>query len=65
MKRIKWIDNARTIGILLIIIGHTVGVTFGLTVQNVIFTVNVSIFFFISGYLHKDKPLKEVIKKRI
>jgi fucose 4-O-acetylase-like acetyltransferase len=62
MKRIKWIDNARTIGILLIIIGHTVGVTFGLTVQNVIFTVNVSIFFFISGYLHKDKPLKEVIK---
>lgn len=62
MKRVKWIDNARTIGILLIIIGHTVGATFGPTVQNVIFTVNVSIFFFISGYLHKDKPIKKVIK---
>lgn len=62
MRRIKWIDNARTIGILLIIIGHTVGGIFGPTVQNVIFTVNVSIFFFISGYLHKDKPIKKVIK---
>lgn len=62
MRRIKWIDNARTIGILLIIIGHTVGGIFGPTVQNVIFTVNVSIFFFISGYLHKEKPLKSVIE---
>jgi fucose 4-O-acetylase-like acetyltransferase len=62
MRRIKWIDNARTIGILLIIIGHTVGGIFGPTIQNVIFTVNVSIFFFISGYLHREKPIKKVIK---
>lgn len=29
MDRIKWINNVRTIGILLIIIGHTIGYTFG------------------------------------
>lgn len=62
MKRIKWIDNARTIGILLIIIGHTIGLVFGQTIYNAIFIVNVSIFFYISGYLHKDKPIKKVIK---
>lgn len=47
MERVKWIDNARAIGILLIITGHTIGVTFGRTIFYAIYIVNVSIFFFL------------------
>ncbi|MGN0194677.1 MAG: acyltransferase family protein [Pseudoramibacter sp.] len=62
MERVKWIDNARAIGILFIITGHTIGLTFGQTFFNVIYAVNVAIFFFLSGYLHRQKPIKKVIK---
>lgn len=61
MERVKWIDNARVIGILLIITGHTIGVTFGRTIFYAIYIVNVSIFFFLSGYLHRQKPIQKVI----
>lgn len=46
MERVKWIDNARVIGILLIITGHTIDVTFGRTIFYAIYIVNVSIFSF-------------------
>lgn len=61
MERVKWIDNARAIGIFLIITGHTISLNFGHTVFYAIYIVNVSIFFFLSGYLHRQKPIKKVI----
>ncbi len=62
MERVKWIDNARAIGILLIITGHTMGAAYGRTAFFAVYIVNVSIFFFLSGYLHRQKPIKKVVK---
>lgn len=62
-KRIKWIDYVRAISMFLIIIGHTYEKA-GF-IQNLVFTVNVPIFFILSGYLTHQQPLKKVIKKGV
>lgn len=61
-KRIQWIDSVRGISILLIIIGHTY--TKGLA-TNLIYGVNVPIFFVLSGYLTRKKSIGTVAKHGI
>lgn len=61
-KRIDWIDIVRAMGMFLIIMGHTLeGYTYSI-VGKLIFAVHVPVFFVLSGYLYKEKPVKKVFK---
>jgi acyltransferase len=55
--RIAWIDNARAIGILLVVYGHTTG--FGFLSKEYAYSFHMPLFFFLSGYLLKPKYLYE------
>ena len=55
-KRIEWIDCVRAVGMVLIIIGHTYAVGFW---QNLVYAINVPIFFFLSGYLTHRKTIRQ------
>ena len=61
MKRITWIDISRAIGMLTIIIAHSLNSYTGNYFSNILFAVNVPIFFVLSGYLHKDKYYSKII----
>lgn len=47
-KRISWIDLAKGIAIILVIVGHSVW--FGTAVRNFIFSFHMPLFFMLSGY---------------
>lgn len=59
-KRIYYLDIARAIGIILIIIGY---MNINQYIKTFIFTFHVPLFFIISGYLFKKRTLKECLKK--
>lgn len=65
MERVKWIDIAKGISMLLIVIGHSLGSFSGGYLSNIIYAVNVPIFFVITGYLFQERKFKLVIKKGI
>ena len=58
-KRIKWIDNAKGISILLVIIGHTSGGINGKSIWDFSFVygIHLVMFFLLSGYTFKKKPI--------
>lgn len=62
-KRIEYIDIARGLGIMLVVIGHS-----GSPFRNIIYLFHMALFYFISGYFYKDEysynPLS-FLKKRI
>ena len=51
-NRINWIDQAKGIGILLVVVGH---MTIPLKLSILIFSFHMPLFFFISGYLFNEK----------
>ena len=51
INRINWIDQAKGIGILLVVIGH---MTIPLKLSILIFSFHMPLFFFISGYLFNE-----------
>ena len=51
-NRINWIDQAKGIGILLVVVGH---MTIPLNLSILIFSFHMPLFFFISGYLFNEK----------
>ena len=51
MQREKWVDWAKALGILLVVMGHSV-YAYG-DVTRFIFVIHMPLFFFISGYLFK------------
>jgi fucose 4-O-acetylase-like acetyltransferase len=59
---ILWIDFAKTVGILLVVLGH-------MHIQEkyitVIFAFHMPLFFFVSGYLDKNKSIKETFLKGV
>lgn len=61
-NRIQWIDIAKTIGIYLMILGHIPIIGSGnLTINNIIYTFHMPLFFFLSGFVDKScPPLKRV-----
>lgn len=62
-KRIDWIDIAKGIGILLVILGHSV--KFGEIVHNLIFSFHMPLFFVLSGAVYKHSDNKTFIIKKI
>ena len=62
-KRIAWVDNAKSIGVLLVIIGHFLGFTNFNIINNIIYSFHVPLFFILSGYVYKLKPKISIIKK--
>lgn len=52
-SRINWIDWAKTIGICLVIIGHTHLSGYEYKIKYFIYLFHMPFFFLISGYLHK------------
>jgi acyltransferase len=55
-ERISWIDHCKALGIVLVVVGHTAGLP-ALAV-NLIYSFHMPLFFFISGYLLKDRHLQ-------
>lgn len=61
--RIEYIDIAKALGIIFVVIGHS-----GMWGSNFIYLFHIPLFFFISGYFYNDKytiSFKEFIGKRI
>ena len=59
MNRIRWIDNAKGIAILLIIIGHTSTKLSGFWNFQFVYGIHLVVFFLLSGYTFKKKTLTE------
>ena len=55
--REKWIDNAKGLAILLVIVGHVGGNLRGFSF-NFVYGFHLVVFFVISGYTMKEKPLR-------
>ena len=51
-KRIEWIDIAKGIGIILVVIGHISQIE---VLNDIIYSFHMPLFFIISGYLYKRK----------
>lgn len=62
MERIEWIDIARGIAIIFVIIGHSLGNYFSSYFANLIYVFHMPIFFILSGYLYKSKNKKKFLK---
>ena len=59
MQRENWIDWAKAIGILLVVMGHSVYASGDVT--SFIFVVHMPLFFWVSGYLFKpERTWREV-----
>lgn len=65
-QRIEWIDIAKGIGILCVIIGH-INVTYSayLSINRVIFLFHMPIFFVISGFLYKKETIEPYTIKKV
>lgn len=55
-KRIEWIDIAKGIAILAVVVGHTLGPYNGQFFGSLIFAFHMPIFFMLSGYLYHPRP---------
>lgn len=54
-KRIDWIDRAKGIGIILVILGHSI---FPKMLKVVLYSFHMPLFFFLSGYVYNMKKYK-------
>jgi fucose 4-O-acetylase-like acetyltransferase len=61
-KRIEWLDIAKGLGMIFVILGHAVG--FGTPPHNIIFAFHMPLFFMLSGFVHKPCELGVLLKKR-
>lgn len=62
-KRVAYVDIAKSIGIILVVLGHT-----DFMFKNFIYQFHLPLFFFLSGYVFSDKYLNNFnifLKKRI
>lgn len=59
--RISWIDRAKGIGLLLVILGHLT--TYEYQLFNWVFGFHMPLFFFLSGYVYRSSPkIRDFIK---
>ncbi len=64
-KRIEYLDVARGIGILLVVLGHNDFEAISPFFHQVIYSFHIPLFFFLSGYfIHASTPFCEYCKKR-
>ncbi|WP_270275986.1 acyltransferase family protein [Enterococcus casseliflavus] len=60
VKRLKWIDFSKGIGIISIVLGHTY-----FPYSYLLFLFHVPLFFLISGILYKNYPVNSLFFKRV
>ena len=66
MKRLEWVDNAKGIGILLVIVAHVINhVSIFLPVSTVIYTFHMPLFFILSGYTLSERTMSFGIRQLI
>lgn len=58
-KRLDWIDIAKGIAIILVIVGHTVSNPSPL--RHAIFSFHMPVFFILAGYTFRPKPWRELL----
>lgn len=58
-KRLDWIDIAKAIAIILVIVGHTVPNPSPL--RHAIFSFHMPVFFILAGYTFRPKPWRELL----
>lgn len=58
-KRLDWIDIAKGIAIILVIVGHTVPNPSPL--RHAVFSFHMPVFFFLAGYTFRPKPWRELL----
>jgi len=64
-KRIEYLDIAKGIGILLVVLGHNDFEALSLFIHQVIYSFHMPLFFFLSGYfLNTSTPFFDFFKKR-
>ena len=66
LKRIEWIDIAKGMGIIYVVLSHVYSIPAALS--NYIYSFHMPLFFFLSGYLffeNKYKSVAEFLKKRV
>src|SRR4030095_386081 len=64
-KRIEYLDIARGIGILLVVLGHNDFEAISLFIHQVIYSFHIPLFFFLSGYfIDTSIPFFDFFKKR-
>lgn len=62
-KRIEYIDLAKAIAILLMVLGHCASLNDIPLIRSVIYSFHMPLFFIISGYFFKTLALKEGVIK--
>lgn len=62
-ERIEWVDIAKGIGIILVILGHSV--QFGGTVHNLIFSFHMPLFFILSGVVYRFRDNRTFLNKKL
>jgi fucose 4-O-acetylase-like acetyltransferase len=64
-KRIEYLDIARGIGILLVVLGHNDFEVISLFARQIIYSFHIPLFFFLSGYfIDTSIPFFDFLKKR-
>jgi polysaccharide biosynthesis protein PslL len=64
-KRIEYLDIAKGIGILLVVLGHNDFEVISLFIQRLIYSFHMPLFFFLSGYfINTSIPFFDFVKKR-
>ena len=63
--RVKWIDTAKGMAMICIIIGHIGGGNYGKVYLSFVYTFNVAVFFLLSGYTLKiEHIISEYVNKK-
>ena len=64
-KRVQYIDIAKGIGILLVVLGHNDLNAYHPLLHRFIYAFHMALFFFLSGiFFNPDRPFKTLVKKR-
>ena len=64
-KRVQYIDIAKGIGILLVVLGHNDLNAYHPLLHRFIYAFHMALFFFLSGiFFNPDRPFKVLVKKR-
>lgn len=61
-ERLTWIDNAKGIGIILVVLGHTYGIPWQL--HHIIYSFHMPLFFLLSGYTFSCSKTIQLLKKK-